>query len=665
MARTHDVYLSSTLRDLTDERDAVEAVLTQQGYGVLQSYSADEQSVRDSCLADVASCAIYVGIVGLRYGHCPADPNGSASCSITELEFREARRLHKPCYVFIKSQSARTYCGTDMDSATGENERGARIAAFRALLEGGTLLRPKPFATVQELREAVLAKLPEFEDHLATTRPAAAPASSRSGELAALVQRFVGASARSVVADLIGGRLGTEELDAIAADDALSRQACAHLLAAQRVENSAWMRRLIGELLVRRPDAGVPVILGHAFGDEPHEWAQRQGLLAALRFAEGGNRAGAMGVLYQKAQQAKSVDYDTLRLVIAAFGYLGEAHAARWVADNENFDSDADAAGKLGPVLAIAGLSAFIRQEGVFHAGLGTTSAALEARRRLGKELDAVTFEETLHRLRPGLAQPLLRHAADNWSLPLASALLASLVGRLPGHAADDAVMLTEMDPQLAERGYRAIASIGDESVWAALAALAGHDSLVPPWARMLAIGWLGGAGALRRADEVSAMLAQPASFATVCALWAAGRIAAAATSVSAVSAIAPASAAAGSAFVAPLRRATADANPRQRAVAWLALAHTSEPPRVRELLRAIENASDAVEQVVLGIAGACAGHLPVVEAGLVAAERHWEPIWRLWGWGRHLYTDFEAACETRLGAPGQLMLAMLKRGHL
>ena len=84
MARTHDVYLSSTLRDLTDERDAVEAVLTQQGYGVLQSYSADEQSVRDSCLADVASCAIYVGIVGLRYGHCPADPNGTASCSISK-----------------------------------------------------------------------------------------------------------------------------------------------------------------------------------------------------------------------------------------------------------------------------------------------------------------------------------------------------------------------------------------------------------------------------------------------------------------------------------------------------------------------------------------------------------------------------------------------------
>ena len=653
MPRTHDVYLSSTLRDLVDERDAVEEVLTKQGYGVLQSYSADEQSVRASCLADVASCAIYVGIVGLRYGHCPADPADpdAKPCSITELEFREAQRLGKPCYVFIKSQMARTYCGTDMDTATGENERGAHIAAFRALLEGGTLLRPKPFSTVQELREAVLAKLPEFEDVLATTRPAMPPSPMRSDrELAALVQRFVGASARSVLADLVSGRLVAEELDAIAADDALSRQACEHLLAAQRVENSAWTQRLIGELLTRRADDGVPLILGHAFGDGPKDWPQRQRLLAALRFAEGSNRADAIGALYQKAQQAKSVDFETLRLVIAAFGYLGEAHAARWVADNENFDSDADAVDKFGPVLAVAGLSAFLRQEGVFHAGLGTMSAALEARRKIGRELDAVAFEETLHRVRPGLAQPLLRHAADNWAMPIASALLASLVGRLPSHVADDAVMLAEMDPQLAERGLRAIASIGDESAWASLAALAGNESLVPPWARMLAIGWIGPAGASRHADAVGAVLAQPSSgFDSVCALWAAGRL----------------TPATGTTFAQAMRRATGGATAPMRASAWLALAHTAEPPSERELLRAIDNSSEAVEQVVLGIAGACAGHLPVVEAGLVAAERHWEPIWRLWGWGRHLYADFETACETRLGAPGQLMLAMLKRGHL
>src|SRR5882762_8764047 len=106
MPRTHDVYLSSTLRDLGDEREAVEEVLTKQGYGVKQSYSADEHSVRESCLADVARCAIYVGIVGLRYGHCPSDtgaaaqpptPSLSPSLSITELEFEQARSLGKPC----------------------------------------------------------------------------------------------------------------------------------------------------------------------------------------------------------------------------------------------------------------------------------------------------------------------------------------------------------------------------------------------------------------------------------------------------------------------------------------------------------------------------------------------------------------------------------------
>lgn len=643
MARSHDVYLSSTLRDLVDEREAVEQVLTKQGYGVKQSYSADEHSVRESCLADVASCAIYVGIVGLRYGHCPPAADGiRPPLSITELEFEQAQQLGKPCYVFVKSESARTYGSTDMDSATGDNERGARIKAFRARLETGTALRPKPFATLQELREAVLAKLPEFERHLGSERPDAATAPARSGsELAALVQRFAGATSRSVIGDLLAGRIGADELDAIAADDALSRQACDHLLAAERAENSAWMRRLVGELLARRADAGVPVILERAF-DDSHDWQQRLSLLSGLRFAEGGHRVGAIGSLYPRV---KTSDFDTLRLVTMAFGYLGDEHAARWVADNENFGSDAYATEKLALYLAMASLNAFIHHEGAFGGGLGTMSEALEARRKQGQEIEAGAIEEMLHRVRPGLAQRLLRHAATSWSMPLAAGLLAALVGRLPSHAADDALMLAQMDPQLQQRGYRALASVGNESVWPILAELAGDASLVPGWARMLAIGWIGSAA---HGDEVEAALAAPTSFTSVCALWAAGRLAAGL----------------GERVVPQLRAATADAVAEQRASAWLALAHSAEPPGERELMRAFEHSSEAIEQVVLGIAGACAGHVQVVEAGLIAAERHWEPIWRLWGWGRHLYTDFEGACETRLGAPGELLLTMLKRGH-
>ncbi|WP_300438334.1 DUF4062 domain-containing protein [Zoogloea sp.] len=99
MIETRQVYLSSTLNDLQDERAAVRAAL-QHKCLVIESYSADERTVRESCLADVAKCDLYIGILGLRYGHCP-----DGDLSITELEFDEAVEGKLPQLIFIKKGS--------------------------------------------------------------------------------------------------------------------------------------------------------------------------------------------------------------------------------------------------------------------------------------------------------------------------------------------------------------------------------------------------------------------------------------------------------------------------------------------------------------------------------------------------------------------------------
>ncbi len=75
------LYLSSTLSDLQDERRAVRDVLSGD-YTVVESYEADPQPLWKSCVADVAKCEIYIGIVGLRYGFVPPGQGKS----ITELE---------------------------------------------------------------------------------------------------------------------------------------------------------------------------------------------------------------------------------------------------------------------------------------------------------------------------------------------------------------------------------------------------------------------------------------------------------------------------------------------------------------------------------------------------------------------------------------------------
>lgn len=91
------VYLSSTLNDLIPERQAVKDALGGECV-VVESYTADERSVRDSCLSDVAGCDLYIGIIGRRYGHIPEGD----SLSITEQEFQCAEKCELAALIFIK-----------------------------------------------------------------------------------------------------------------------------------------------------------------------------------------------------------------------------------------------------------------------------------------------------------------------------------------------------------------------------------------------------------------------------------------------------------------------------------------------------------------------------------------------------------------------------------
>jgi hypothetical protein len=65
------VYVSSTIADLTEERRAVLDWLRLARHQAVDSYLPDSDTVRDSCLDDVAGCDLYVLIAGHRYGSQP------------------------------------------------------------------------------------------------------------------------------------------------------------------------------------------------------------------------------------------------------------------------------------------------------------------------------------------------------------------------------------------------------------------------------------------------------------------------------------------------------------------------------------------------------------------------------------------------------------------
>ncbi len=68
----------------------------------VDSYLPDSETVRDSCLDDVAGCDLYVLIAGHRYGFQPAEDNPEG-LSITQLEFRRAGECGIPRVALLRT----------------------------------------------------------------------------------------------------------------------------------------------------------------------------------------------------------------------------------------------------------------------------------------------------------------------------------------------------------------------------------------------------------------------------------------------------------------------------------------------------------------------------------------------------------------------------------
>jgi predicted negative regulator of RcsB-dependent stress response len=96
------VYVSSTLLDLKAERRAVMDWLVNAKHQPVHSYTADSETVRASCVADVRDCQAYVSILGHRYGHVPVDDNPQG-LSITALEYEAAVTARLPVVVLAAS----------------------------------------------------------------------------------------------------------------------------------------------------------------------------------------------------------------------------------------------------------------------------------------------------------------------------------------------------------------------------------------------------------------------------------------------------------------------------------------------------------------------------------------------------------------------------------
>ena len=137
------VYVSSTIIDLKPERHAVLEWLRLARHQAVDSYLADSDTVRDSCLDDVTACDLYVLIVGHRYGFQPPEDNPEG-LSITHLEFRRAGQCGIPRVALLRTNIPDVRLSDLQDPA-----RAPLVLAFRD--EVASTVRPAEFSDLQGL----------------------------------------------------------------------------------------------------------------------------------------------------------------------------------------------------------------------------------------------------------------------------------------------------------------------------------------------------------------------------------------------------------------------------------------------------------------------------------------------------------------------------------
>lgn len=140
------VFLSSTVDDMQQERDAITEVLNslQRNVSRCEFFPARTNSPEDVCLEEAKNCDVFIGIYKNRYGFIPTE-NNPDSFSVTELEYSEAKNANRPILLFYHETS---------------DERDVKLKAFLDKIKNFSQGHyVKKFSNVEELKYLVLQSL--------------------------------------------------------------------------------------------------------------------------------------------------------------------------------------------------------------------------------------------------------------------------------------------------------------------------------------------------------------------------------------------------------------------------------------------------------------------------------------------------------------------------
>jgi len=150
------VFLSSTFRDLEDYRKEVyDRVNRMAGLQCVrfENFGARDALPIDECIEEVATCDIFVGIIGHYHG---SRPKGSSK-SITEHEYDEAKARNIPRLMFLAAADFAVAATIREDDAANERQKEFRKRVDEERVRDC-------FSTVEDLKSSVVTAL---HNHLA------------------------------------------------------------------------------------------------------------------------------------------------------------------------------------------------------------------------------------------------------------------------------------------------------------------------------------------------------------------------------------------------------------------------------------------------------------------------------------------------------------------
>jgi len=168
------VFISSTMKDLKEEREAVAAAID--SFSSLESVWAEpitarNETPREVCLGLVRDCDIYVGIFKSKYGYVPEENNPEKN-SVVVLEYKEAKKNGIPILIFIYGHAVKRERAlerflieiTDFNRGHWRNEYFNIVDLTRKVIDAIVTTISQGYTTDRENKKKSVYDLPFFID---------------------------------------------------------------------------------------------------------------------------------------------------------------------------------------------------------------------------------------------------------------------------------------------------------------------------------------------------------------------------------------------------------------------------------------------------------------------------------------------------------------------